>query len=130
MRVQVHSIHFDADKKLLGFMHAVVGALPEEYKWITNIIGMKGSIQQGVDELNNLINSSQNTEYEYLKNESIFLLMFIQLNLQKNETEAINLSNQITKSTNPITCFALADIAIHAGKSDEAINILLQNPES
>lgn len=122
---------FKASQKSLGLLHAIIGAIPEEYQWLVSIIGMKGTIQQGVDELNEVINSCKNTEYNYLKTESIIILAFVQLNFQKNKEDAWKLLSQINNhsyNTNPMLCFVYADIANHVGKTDEAISILLNKP--
>ena len=122
---------FKANQKSLGLLHATVGAIPEEYQWVVAIIGMKGTIQQGVDELNEVINSCKSTEYNYLKTESIIILAFVQLNFQNHEEDAWEILNQINYhscSTNSMLCFVYADIANRVGKTDKAISILLNKP--
>jgi len=42
---------FVPNLKSLGCLHVLVGSIPENQKWITGILGLKGNIQQGLKEL-------------------------------------------------------------------------------
>jgi tetratricopeptide (TPR) repeat protein len=37
--------------KSIGCLHILVGSIPENQKWVTNFLGLKGNIQQGLQEL-------------------------------------------------------------------------------
>src|SRR6218665_544961 len=37
--------------KSLGCLHILVGSIPENQKWVTGFLGLKGDIQQGLNEL-------------------------------------------------------------------------------
>ena len=37
--------------KSIGCLHILVGSIPENQKWVTNFLGLKGNIQQGLNEL-------------------------------------------------------------------------------
>ena len=40
----------------LGLLHAIIGATPERYKWIMNIVGMSGDLRTGMLELQQVSN--------------------------------------------------------------------------
>lgn len=42
---------FVPNLKSLGCLHVLVGSIPENQKWVTGILGLKGNIQQGLKEL-------------------------------------------------------------------------------
>jgi hypothetical protein len=127
---------FIANLKGLGLLHALIGTIPDDYKWVTKLIGVTGTISQGVNELSSVLATAfKNPEYEYLKTESVFFLTFIQLNLQSNKDEAIKLSKYLENpnfetlaKTNPLLIYAGASIALHTGSNDKAIEILLSRP--
>ncbi len=48
---------FLPNKMILGPMQTVFGTIPEGYKWITNILGLRGSIKQGMGNLQQVIDS-------------------------------------------------------------------------
>ncbi|KAA0993911.1 tetratricopeptide repeat protein [Dyadobacter sp. UC 10] len=37
--------------KSLGLLHILIGSIPDNYAWVAKIIGLKGSIQNGINEL-------------------------------------------------------------------------------
>ncbi|GAA0523254.1 tetratricopeptide repeat protein [Chitinophaga japonensis] len=49
---------FQPNSMLLGAMQTVFGTIPDGYKWVSNILGMKGSIRQGMDNLQSFIDSN------------------------------------------------------------------------
>lgn len=127
---------FVPNYKGLGLLHSLIGTIPDEFSWATSLIGISGTITQGVSELSIVLSTAMsNPEYQYLEAESIFLLTFIQLNLQSDKDAALKLEEYLedpvysTKAkTNPLLCYAAASIAIKTGANDKAIEILLARP--
>ena len=127
---------FVPNKKGLGILHSIIGTIPDDYRWLTKIIGLKGSVNQGINELYTLlIKSSTEKEYEYLKTECIFYLTFIELNIQSNKLGALKLSKYMESSeysdlikSNPLLSYAGASIALKTASNDKAINILTSRP--
>ncbi|MEO1050112.1 MAG: hypothetical protein AAFX87_05790 [Bacteroidota bacterium] len=56
--------------KSLGLMHIVIGSVPDKYQWLLDLIGLEGTIDQGMQELSKLEESSSvfNLEAALLKN--------------------------------------------------------------
>ncbi len=46
---------FIPNQKSLGLLHILIGSTPENYQWVANLLGLKGSIKQGLSELQNSI---------------------------------------------------------------------------
>jgi tetratricopeptide (TPR) repeat protein len=72
---------FTLNKKGLGLMHALLGAVPEQFQWILNLAGLQGSINLGLSEMDAILNDNDFKVYE---NEVLFLLSFLQINLNNN----------------------------------------------
>ncbi len=122
---------FMPNYKGLGILHAIIGTIPDNYKWIFNIIHIEGSVEQGISELNKLLNLSlKNKEYEYLKTETIFILTYVQANLQKDKEGLSGLKEITEKMTvqekdNPMIIYCRAYINMKLQNNDNAINILM-----
>ena len=117
----------------LGLLHALIGTIPDNYKWLTKLAGMDGSISQGINELTLVLDSAtDNSNYEYLKPESLFFLSFIELNLKSNKKEALKLMDRFKNydSDNLLICFSKASILKRTGNNDKAIEVLLSRPET
>lgn len=118
---------FKANYLGLGFLHAIAGAVPENYKWVAKLVGVKGTISQGVGELKELLNFVNNSEYKYLHDEVLFILALVEWNLQKDEEEAQKLlqNPDFSLSTNPFLLLAKATIAMKTNHNDDAIQLLV-----
>ncbi|HAG16348.1 MAG TPA: hypothetical protein DCG69_07475 [Bacteroidales bacterium] len=68
----------------LGVLHSMIGVVPEQYRWAINILGLYGTIDQGLGELEALLNS-KNAEFQHFKPEALFLYTFLKLNLKTDE---------------------------------------------
>ncbi len=122
---------FTLNKKSLGFLHTLVGAVPDDYKWLVGIVGMKGSIKQGVLELDEVI-ASKNMDNPNYRTEALIIKAFIEMNLQKNKKKASGIGEELY-SGNPensslLLSFVSGNIAMRTGNNDRAINIFLSKP--
>ncbi len=124
---------FLPNMKSMGLLHAIIGTVPDNYKWAVNIMGIEGTISQGVKELNIVVAQSQtNSEYNYLLTESLFLLSFVELNLSKDKDNIEKLYTilKYLPGYNPLLTFAKASIAIKTSRNNDAISFLEKRPES
>ena len=53
---------FFLNKKNLGILKILIGSIPDEYSWILNIIGLEGNVNNGFDNLYQLLNIFKNNE--------------------------------------------------------------------
>jgi hypothetical protein len=121
---------FIANKKSLGMLHALVGTVPDSYKWGVKLLGgMDGTIEQGQREIKEIIDYASRHEFIF-ETETQVMYAFLMLHL-KNQDEAawdiIN-SGKLNCNDNPLACFVLANVAMRTGKNDEAISILQNRP--
>ncbi len=118
---------FALNKKGLGLLHALIGTIPDNYKWAVQVFGIDGSITQGVNELTYLLQQTQvKPELAHLQPEVLFFLTFIELNFAKDEEKINKLYNMINakENTNPLIVFSKASILKNLNKNDQAIKVL------
>ncbi len=116
----------------LGILHTIIGTIPDEYKWFTNIIGMKGSVNQGNNELMLVMDSAKaNDKYNYLLPECAFYLTFINLNISSDESKSLELKSYLDslEMENPLLTFARVSILLRTGNNDKAIELLTSRKE-
>lgn len=111
-----------------GFMHAVIGSVPGNYQWVTNMLGLKGTINQGLGELNQILNASyKQPSLNYLTDETIVLLTFLEMNLKRNkndETIRQRLNTIRQPERKPLILFAKSVFHFANGENDSVIRIL------
>lgn len=127
---------FKPNKAGLGLLHVLIGSIPDTYKWVTGILGMEGNINNGLNELTEiLIKSQKENAYPYLFNECLFLSTFVTFNLADNDENTDALmhlleSEKISKEirNNPMLIYAASSFYSHEGKNDRAIELLTNRP--
>jgi tetratricopeptide (TPR) repeat protein len=121
---------FIANKKSLGILHALVGTIPDGYKWGVKLLGgMDGTIEQGQREIKEVIDYASRHEFIF-EEETQVMYAFLMLHLKNQDETAWDIINagNLKSNNSPLTCFALANIAMRTGKNDEAISILQNRP--
>lgn len=122
---------FIANKKSLGVLHAAIGTIPDEYKWgVSWLGGMKGSIDQGLSELEEVIRYGRNHDFIF-QEEAIVMYAFTQLHLNNNPQRAWNIisGSKLNPSFSPLACFALSNLAMRTGRNETAIKYLTNRPK-
>lgn len=120
---------FMPNHKSLGVLHAAIGAIPDKYKWGVNLLGMDGSIDQGMMELQSVLQSDER-DYGIFKQEATILYAFLLLHLRKDNKEAWQVvsSEEMPVDESLLNCFVKCSVAMYTGRNDEAISILEKKP--
>ncbi len=88
-------------KKLLGLLHVLIGTTPDQYKWVTKLIGVKGDVALGLKELEEVSKSDavfgiEATVYQayiqayMLQNDKIAQSIISKLILNNTDNQLIN----------------------------------------
>jgi hypothetical protein len=119
---------FEPNNKIMGFLHAMIGTVPDDYKWIVGIGGLKGTVDQGIEELNRLINAKSVENPGYCE-EALIIKAFLVLNLKNDKVAANAMALQLAEANkenaNLLLSFVCSNIALRTGRNDQAIKILM-----
>ncbi|MDB5227171.1 MAG: hypothetical protein JWN78_1364 [Bacteroidota bacterium] len=117
---------FKPNLKSLGLLHTIFGAVPDKYKFGAKLLGLKGSIDEGLKELNSVM-KDENFQF---KEETIIMYTLLVLHLQKDKTTAWNMieNTNIPLGDNLLNYFIAATVASHTGKNDKVISLLTNHP--
>lgn len=118
---------FKPNLKSLGILHTLLGAIPDKYKLGAKVLGMEGSIPQGLSELATVLEDKNFV----FREEALIMYALLQLHLNKNETEAWKvISNQgLRPESNLLHCFAASSVAMYTGRNDDMIRLLENRPK-
>ena len=122
--------NFIANKMTLGVLHAVVGTIPDNFKWGAKLVfGMNGTIEQGQSEIEEVINYAKTNDFVF-ESEAMVMYAFLMLHLNNRSESAWNIINngKLKPRENMLHCFALANVAMRTGRNDKAIEILQNRP--
>ncbi len=78
------------DNMGIGILHAMIGVIPDQYQWALQLFGFYGTIEQGMTEVLQQVNTS--TPAQHLSAEALFYYTFLKINLQsdKNRIQTVN----------------------------------------
>jgi len=104
---------FYPNKITHGVIKIMVGLVPEKYNWILSIISIEGSVEDGTNELYEVLQiSDSDTNYAYLQEETIFYLGFIELNINPDKTKSLILLEEILPLADSSLLFAYMGVNI------------------
>ncbi len=117
---------FTPNLKDLGLMHSFIGAVPENYKWLLKLVGMNGSIQQGIGEMEKFYLESKQvgSNYHFMHEEISFVYLFSRQHLEKNQADVLNLMDELQQDNGPLNTFFICNVFYNAGKNENVIRIL------
>lgn len=118
---------FLPQQKPLGILHIVIGSMPKKYQWITNLLGIKGNVRQGIQELENVVQhdsvfADEAEMFQYI------LSTYIIANLG-DKSKALIAFVQKHPQNLAIT-FIGTSLLIKMGKSETALNLIKKRPVS
>lgn len=124
---------FMPNKKDLGILHAMVGTIPDGYKWGVKLLGgLEGTITEGKREIEQVLAYAKRKGDFLFEQETAVLYAFLLLHLANDGQAAWQAINKagLSPTTNPLHCFVMANIAMRTGKNDAAIPLLQERPKS
>ncbi|MFM2386835.1 MAG: hypothetical protein RL660_1592 [Bacteroidota bacterium] len=109
----------------LGVINAVIGTIPDGYKWIAKLLGFSGNVQQGVAQ------QIQALKYKHAGNDADLILLYAyskQYIENKPEEAWTFLKSLIPQAkNNRLYTFLLANIALNQNNAKSALEILDAN---
>ncbi len=120
---------FMPNKKNLGLLHALIGTVPDQYRWGLKLLGMSGTIAQGKKEIEEVLSYADRNTFVF-KEEAYMMYAYLLLHLENEQEKAWSLidNSSVDPTTNPLACFVKANVAMKTGRNDLAITILENKP--
>lgn len=117
---------FDYNDIFLGVEEAVAGTVPDDYKWIAAIFGMKGDVKKGVAKLDAFVR--KHTIQEPLYYDALLFNTYLKFYLMSQQEEVWRTVNSATfpVKNNLLFSFVKANIALNYRKAEEALITIRQ----
>ncbi|MGE5108766.1 MAG: tetratricopeptide repeat protein [Sphingobacteriales bacterium] len=123
---------FQPNNMLYGAMQTVVGTIPDGYKWLSNLLGMKGNINSGMSLLSGFLNSTD-AWVPVFKEEAVFYYAYLRFHVLNEKEEVFQYINQqkLDVINNHLFAYMAANLAINNKQSSYARQIIQQrNPST
>ena len=115
---------------LSGVMEVVAGTIPDGYKWLSNLLGIQGSIAGGTQKLERFLDADDVNATLY-RDEAIFYYLYLQFYLSNKRAEVFNFIrlHQLDVRNNHLFTYLYANLCINDQQSAPALLALRQmNP--
>lgn len=118
---------FILDDLMTGSLYAIVGTLPSGYKWLASLLGIRGSIVEGMTLLKRFTYSNDPWAKLYA-NESAFIYPFLLFYIENKRDEAVAFAQQrkLDLVNNHLLCYMAANLAIN-NKQTAMAGVMMMN---
>ncbi|MVT39352.1 hypothetical protein GO495_02035 [Chitinophaga oryziterrae] len=122
---------FMPNNMLAGAMQTVFGTIPEGYRWISNILGLKGSIRQGMQQVQQAIESNSDVAVLF-KPEAYYYYCYLKLYIENKPEDVWGFvqQHQLDTKNNYLFALMIANISMNNQKAAIGIKILTERNDS
>ena len=109
--------------KSLGMLHIILGSVPAKYQWILHLLGMEGTVEDGIDEIDKLTKSEN-----IFQEEAAAIRCLLKSYLLNDTQEAIQEFEQIYRkaSDNMLFGYLYMSLLMKNSEGEKALNIYVQ----
>jgi hypothetical protein len=112
---------FKPTYKTLGLLHILIGSVPDQYAWVTKILGLRGNIQTGIKE----IRMVSNGESIFSQEAKLIDILIHAYTLELSEDQLQQLLKMAqTQPDNLLLHFFAATTLMKESKGEEALHFL------
>ena len=118
---------FLPNAKPLGILHIMFGSIPDRYNWLLDLLGLGGTVAQGMDELSTLAESDH-----LFATEALIIQCLVQSYMLQQTNEAVMKFSNLygTKPQTPLYAYLFASLLIKNSQSDKALEVLNRVPST
>ncbi len=116
---------FTPNNMVYAPMLVVAGTIPDGYKWLASLFGIKGSIQDGMKIMVNFVNSDDPMAKLFF-NEASFYYCYILFYIENEQDKVFDYINDrnLDLKNNQLLTYMAANLAINAKKTDYAESVI------
>ncbi|MEE1885316.1 tetratricopeptide repeat protein [Pedobacter flavus] len=122
---------FLPNRKSLGLINVIFGAIPPNLKGVFSTIGIRGDVNVGIQTLEALMKTMPNSEYQFFTDELVFFLCYINTELVSNKAHYNKLMSYIEylNKNSLLKSYLQGYVSAKNGQNDKAIDYLLKMPK-
>jgi len=111
----------------MGALEIAIGAVPDGYKWVVGLLGVKGDIFSGMQKLESFI-ASHHKDAELFRNEAIFYFLYLKFYIQNDKQGVLNYirNHKLDLINNHLFAYLAANLSINAQQSAQA-GVIIRN---
>lgn len=117
---------FAPNNLIYGPLEVAAGTIPDGYKWLTNLFGMKGSIKNGMARMRQFLNGSD-AWCKVFFNEGAFYYCYLLFYIENKPAEVLDFIQQrrLDVVNNHLFTYLAANLGINDKKTEYGKNVIL-----
>jgi len=122
---------FGPNQLYYGAMQMVTATIPDGYKWLSNLLGMKGNMKAGMERVKQFLNGKDEWS-ELFHEEAIFYYCYLQfyLNNDKQGVAAFISQQQLDVVNNNLFTYLAANLSLNNQQAERAEQVLMGRNKS
>lgn len=122
---------FSPNDMLYGSLQAITGTIPKSYNWIASILGMKGSIKEGMKNLKSFVKNNDSWG-GFFSEEATFYYTYLAYYIENKKEETLDhiQNGNLDLVNNHLFAFMATNIGINGKKTDFAKSVILNRNKS
>lgn len=122
---------FKPSMKTVGMFRALLGTIPDNYKWVLGVAGLKGDFDGGMQLIQRYFKTDTYSEFILDKQSTVFYYGLFMLNFgDKQKAWAFCDEHTNDYSSNLLSVYLRAFTASKTARNDEAIHVLQHRPKT
>jgi hypothetical protein len=120
---------FKPNRKSLGLLHALLGSIPEKYKWGMSLLGLHGDLEQGFRELEKLVMSADDDSFLFAhETQTLYAFLLLHLRNEGNKAWHFLMSKGFPRENNLMDYYTCAHIGLYSRHNKETLVLLSKAP--
>lgn len=117
---------FSPNDLIYGPLEVAAGTIPNGYKWLANLFGMKGSVKDGMAKMRHFLNGNDNWS-KILFNEAVFYYCYLMFYIENKPDEVLSFIQQrrLDVVNNHLFTYLAANLGINNKKTEYGKNVVL-----
>jgi hypothetical protein len=118
--------NFLPNQLIYGALEAAVGTIPKNYKWLASLLGMRGSVNEGMQKVSNFVYSN-NEWAQLMQIEGAFIYGYLNFYLENKKTETVNFlkSGKFDLVHNHLMAYMAANLGKNDKQTEFAKSVIL-----
>ncbi|WEK37638.1 MAG: hypothetical protein P0Y53_08995 [Candidatus Pseudobacter hemicellulosilyticus] len=110
-----------------GAMQVAAGTIPDGYKWLGNLLGIKGNIAKGMQRVEQFVKGKDEWQ-QLFHEEAVFYYCYLQFYVQNNKTGAVQFirDQQLDVVNNHLFAYLAANLGLNSQQGEYARRVIEQ----
>jgi hypothetical protein len=109
-----------------GAMQVAVGTIPDGYKWLSNLFGLKGSIKAGMERLRSFLENENHLSVLF-HDEAVFYYLYLKFYMENDQEGVFEYINKekLDVRNNHLLTYLAVNLSLNSQQSENAKRILM-----